>query len=275
MVNTKVTECSLSRICESGQCFRMNLTDDGWYEVIAGDRYLRICQREDVLTLDCNEEDYSSFWYDYFDLGTDYSAFLNRINPNDHYLSEAAREAAGVRILRQDLWEMMVSFLVSQQNNIKRIRKCIEALCRGYGQKCSAVSESTSSKRTYYAFPRPEDLALSDKDELMRTCNLGYRSKYVVQTARSVVNGDIDPERIKTMPYYKAKKELLSCYGIGEKVADCICLFGLHHLQAFPVDTHIRSALDKHYKRGFPNRRYRDCRGVLQQYIFYHELQKS
>jgi len=274
MVETKVTECSLLRICKSGQCFRMNLMDDGWYEIIAGDRYLRVCQEEDVLMLDCPEEDYLNFWYDYFDLGTDYSAFLDRINPNDHYLVEAAKEADGVRILRQDLWEMMISFLVSQQNNIKRIRKCIEAMCREYGQRCSVDSESSFPGKSYYAFPQPEDLALSDKDELMRTCNLGYRSKYVVQTARSVVNGDIDLKSIKMMPYHRAKKELLSCYGIGEKVADCICLFGLHHLQAFPVDTHIRAALDNHYKRGFPNRRYRDCRGVIQQYIFYHELQQ-
>ena len=103
-------------------------------------------------------------------------------------------------------------------------------------------------------------------------CNLGYRSKYVVRAARSVVNGEFDPEAVSAMSYRKAKEELLKLFGVGEKVADCICLFGLHHLQAFPMDTHIKQAMAQHYKRGFPNRRYRGFQGVIQQYIFYYEL---
>ena len=106
----------------------------------------------------------------------------------------------------------------------------------------------------------------------MKACNLGYRSKYVVRVAKSVVAGEINLEKIATLPYKKAREELLKLFGVGEKVADCICLFALHHLQAFPIDTHIKQAIDAHYKRGFPNRRYRDIRGVMQQYIFYYEL---
>ena len=94
----------------------------------------------------------------------------------------------------------------------------------------------------------------------------------MVRSARSVVNGEVDLDQIREMPYEKAKEELLKLFGVGEKVADCICLFALHHLQAFPIDTHIRQALEKHYKRGFPRRRYRGIEGVLQQYIFYYEL---
>ena len=103
-------------------------------------------------------------------------------------------------------------------------------------------------------------------------CNLGYRSKYVVRAARSVVDGEFDLDAVSRMSYRKAKEELLRLFGVGEKVADCICLFGLHHLQAFPMDTHIRQAMAAHYKRGFPNRRYRGFQGVMQQYIFYYEL---
>lgn len=164
---------------------------------------------------------------------------------------------------------MMVSFLISQQNNIKRIRRSIDALCRKYGREC--VSEEGA---VYYSFPQPEALAGLQDDALM-ACNLGYRSKYVVRTARAVAEGRVGLESIGRMSYSGAKAELLGCYGIGEKVADCICLFALHHLQAFPVDTHIRQVLEEHYKRGFPNRRYKDCRGVMQQYMFYYELHKG
>ena len=112
-------------------------------------------------------------------------------------------------------------------------------------------------------------------EEHLQECNLGYRAKYVLDTARRVVFGDFDPDKLYDMKYQRARKELLQLYGVGEKVADCICLFGLHQLEAFPVDTHIRQVLEEHYKRGFPNRRYRDCKGVMQQYIFYYELTVS
>ena len=267
MIKITTSECNLTQIYDSGQCFRMKPAGEDWYEIIARDRYLRIRQDNELLIFDCSEEAYT-FWYDYFDLGTDYGSFLARINPNDKYLNRAAEAGRGVRLLRQDLWETIVSFLISQQNNIKRIRYCIDNICREYGRQCLS-----SDGRPYYAFPEPEALALSDPDAL-KACNLGYRSKYVVKTAQSIAEGRIDLDRIRNMPYHRAKKELLSCYGIGEKVAECICLFSLHHFQAFPVDTHIRQALETHYKRGFPHRRYKDCQGVIQQYIFYYELNK-
>ena len=112
-------------------------------------------------------------------------------------------------------------------------------------------------------------------EDALKACNLGYRSKYVVRAARSVLSGEIDLERISQMPYGKAREELLKLYGVGEKVADCICLFALHHLEAFPVDTHIRQAMERHYRRGFPGRRYRGFQGVMQQYIFYMNLQAA
>ncbi len=266
MVEIRCNEMSLAQICGSGQCFRMYPVSDGWFELIAGDRFLRVGQEGEKILFDCDRSAFDSFWRDYFDLDTDYAAFIERINPNDRYLLAAAEYGWGMRILKQDLWEVIVSFLISQQNHIKRIRRCIDQICIRYGKKC--INERGE---IYYAFPEPRVLALEDEDAL-KACNLGYRSKYVVRTARMVAEGRLDLDRIKDMPYHRAKKALLDCSGIGEKVADCICLFGLHHLQAFPVDTHIRQALDAHYKRGFPNRRYRDCRGAIQQYIFYYEL---
>ena len=254
MVEQRISHLSFSQICRSGQCFRMRECRDGVFEVIAGNRRLEVRQDGERCIFDCTQEVFDSFWKNYFDLDTDYSRYLERINPRDQYLVQAAAAGWGVRILRQDLWEMIVTFLISQQNNITRIRRCVENICEKYGQRCE-----DENGVVYYGFPER---------------NLGYRSKYVVRTAKRIALGDFDLEAVKAMSYSRAKPCLMTLFGVGEKVADCICLFSLHQLQAFPVDTHIRQVLDIHYKRGFPNRRYRGIQGVMQQYIFYYELEK-
>lgn len=285
MYQIKVKHFSLEQIMNSGQCFRMRKINDDVYEIISGTRYLTVTQEGDLLTLYCGEED-QDFWTEYFDLPADYGAYIKKLNPKDNYLMEAVRSAEGVRILNQDLWEMIVTFLVSQQNNIKRIRRCIDLLCRKYGtyiklqESTAAVGPAAGaaldspSISGYYSFPRPEAFAGLPEDALM-DCNLGYRSKYVVRSANQILDGEVSLEDIQNMPYRQARQELLKLFGVGEKVADCICLFSRHDLDAFPIDTHIKKALDQHYKRGFPNRRYKGFRGVVQQYIFYYELTKT
>lgn len=260
-------ECfDISQICESGQCFRMRQEKNDTYSVIAGDRYLEIMQNGQECIFYCGVSEYEEFWRHYFDLDTDYLAYKEKINPKDTYLMSAAEFGGGIRILNQDLWEMIVSFLISQQNNIVRIRRCIQNISEKYGER-----KVSAEGIIYHAFPTPKSLAGLGEDEL-KDCNLGYRSKYVVRTARSIVSGEVSLDEIRRMPYKKAKEELLKLFGVGEKVADCICLFALHHLQAFPVDTHINQALERHYPKGFPKRRYKGCEGVMQQYIFYYEL---
>ncbi len=266
MIAKIIPNFNLSQIYRSGQCFRMSEREEGIYTVISGKRYLELQQKGEECLFDCSETEFREYWKGYFDLENDYGCYKLQINPNDKYLTEAAAFGCGIRILRQDLWEMLVSFIISQQNHIGRIKRCIENICRQYGEKCI-----NSRKESYYAFPRPEALAVL-ADDALKECNLGYRSKYVVQAARSVASGKTNLEMIERMSYRKAREELLKLFGVGEKVADCICLFALHHLQAFPVDTHIRQAMQTHYKRGFPNRRYRGYQGVMQQYIFYYEL---
>ena len=277
MVKKVIENFNISQICDSGQCFRMtpiyknsdHVPGEVRMKVIAFDRYLEIHQTGKDCVFNCSEEEFEEFWKVYFDLETDYSVYMSRINPNDKYLMNAAACGSGMRILRQDLWEMIVSFLISQQNNIPRIRKCIENICREYGEK-----KLNENGEEYFVFPKPEVLAELDEDAL-KACNLGYRSKYVVRSARSIVSGEVNLDEIREMPYKKAREELLKLFGVGVKVADCICLFALHHLQAFPVDTHIHQAMETHYKRGFPKRRYKGIEGVLQQYIFYYELNFS
>ena len=265
-VQRELENFNIAQICNSGQCFRMDQISENLYSVIAHEHYLEISQKGKDCIFSCEQVEFEEFWKQYFDLDTDYGAYIAQINRNDKYLSAAAENGSGIRILRQDLWEMIVSFLISQQNNIPRIRRCIRNICECYGEQ-----RINFRGEMFYTFPRPEAFAALDEDAL-KACNLGYRSKYVVRTARSILKGEVDLNAVRQMTYSKARQELLKLFGVGTKIADCICLFALHHLQAFPVDTHIKQVLEKHYKRGFPYRRYGGFQGVLQQYIFYYEL---
>ena len=274
---------SIPQICESGQCFRLDAVSEDTYELLAGSRYLKIRIRENLAEaagrdgnrkansqgetiLYCTQEEYDTFWKEYFDLSVSYSDYIGQIDEQDDYLKSAAAFGGGIRILRQDTWEMIITFILSQQNNIPRIKGLIRALSERYGKKCE-----TPEGRAYYAFPCAKELSRAAEEEL-RELKLGYRSKYICQTARMVAGGEIDLDALKEMEYTEARTELMRLSGIGGKVADCICLFALHQMDAFPVDTHIKKVLELHYPHGFPFEKYRGCAGVMQQYIFYYDL---
>lgn len=269
MIKRTIENFNIEQICNSGQCFRMEKREEVLYSVIASGKYLEAAQSGNECTFFCEKEEFEQFWTEYFDLGQDYGKYIGQIDSEDTYLVNAAKLGSGIRILRQDLWEMTVSFLISQQNNIRRIRKCIRNICERYGDE-----KKNFRGEKYYTFPGPEVLAEVSEEEL-KECNLGYRSKYVVRTAQSIVNGEIELDKIRGMEYEDAKAELLKLYGVGVKVADCICLFGLHKLNAFPVDTHISQAVEKYYGGRFPREKYKGIEGVMQQYVFYWELGKS
>ena len=283
MVEKQISHFDLRQIADSGQCFRMRalsrdaepdcgggaeegLLFDGAvrFAVTAADRYVEVEQREDRFRFFCCEQEFEEFWSRYFDLETDYGKFIDRIGKRDRYLQQAACFGNGIRILRQDLWEVMVTFLISQNNNMKRIRQCVERLCENFGEKREAAGG-----KTYYAMPGPE--ALSDVD-VLKDMGLGYRDKYIAALGTAVSEGFVDLDRLRQMKDPRqVHKELTDIYGIGDKVANCIQLFGLHQIDAFPVDTWIRKILELHYPKGFPMRRYKGCAGVMQQYMFYYE----
>ncbi|MDE6964779.1 MAG: 8-oxoguanine DNA glycosylase [Lachnospiraceae bacterium] len=257
---------SIKQICESGQCFRLERLDGQRYSLVAFGKYLEIMQEGNQLSFDCEPEEFESLWRDYFDWEEDYGKIISAIDKEDAYLLGAASYGSGIRILRQDLWEMIVSFIVSQQNNIRRIRKCISLLCQRYGEEKTAAS----GKR-YYDFPDAKALAGASLEDLY-ACNLGYRSRYIRETAVSIAQGAVDLEAVRQMDYEAAKAELMKLCGVGIKVAECICLFALHKTEAFPVDTHINKVLAMQYPKGFPFDRYKGSEGTLQQYIFYFDL---
>lgn len=254
-VTIQIKDMDLKQIAESGQVFRMK-EEDGGYRVWKGKETVLVSQEGDKFTFHCMEKEFYTTWHDYFDLDTDYSYIKSLGDEGDEYLQEALRFGSGIRILRQDLWEMIVSFLISQNNNIPRIKASIEKICL-----------TTADG----GFPTPKELAGISKENL-RSFGLGYRDEYVSEVAKTVVSGEFDLEALKEMTYEEALQYLMKRKGIGKKVADCICVFGLHHLDAFPIDTHVKRILREHYPEGFSFSRYHGFAGVIQQYLFFYEL---
>lgn len=266
-VSLRIPHMDLAQIAESGQCFTWRAPGPGRYAVAASGRYLECAQAGDAFTFSCTRGEWEAFWADYFDLGTDYGAIKAAIGPGDPCLTAAARAGWGIRVLRQDVWEVAVSFLISQNNNITRIKRSVEGLCAAYGRP---IGPDT------WSFPRPDDLAGVPEADF-QALGLGYRAKYLAALAQQMADGALE-EFLAPLAGAKpeeARRALLTLYGVGGKVADCILLFGLHRVDAFPVDTHIRQLLARHYPGGFPYDRYRGFLGILQQYLFYYDLKGS
>ncbi len=263
---------NLQQIAESGQCFRMNQIAENKYSLIAYDRYLELEQiDEEEVELSCSEEEYELIWRDYFDLDYDYQRIIDTLlQGKDGFLKEAAEFGYGIRILKQDFFEMMISFIISQNKNIPGIKSCIEAICKKYGNYM--VCETTGV--SYYSFPAPEALAQADLKDL-RELKVGYRDAYILSAAKAVAEGQINLSVIKNCSYEEAKAKLMAIHGIGEKVANCICLYGLHHIGVFPVDVWIKRILKEIYQDEFNIRQFDGYMGIVQQYMFYYMRNKT
>lgn len=284
----KIPCLDLAQIAQSGQCFRMIREEDGErYRIISRGRILRVSQSGETVIFDC-EEQALDYWLDYFDFHRDYSAIIRSVNTADTYLLAAAQAGCGIRILRQDPWEMIITFVISQQKTIPKIRELVEALSARYGAPLTpSAPEDAENASGLYAFPTPDQLAAATLQELQEL-KLGYRAKYIHKLARDGAEGILDISALSQMSYEKAMDYLTGFYGIGKKVANCVCLFGLHHVEAFPVDTWIEKILMEQYytKRRYGRTpktrlydkiigdhfgRYEGCAGIMQQYIFNFE----
>lgn len=240
---------NIETIANSGQCFRLNQIDDKHYELVAFGEVLKIyVPKSDSFC-------YTSYrdWSKYFRFNENY----NISNP-DPFLAKAIEHSPGLTILRQDPWEVLVSFIISQRKSIPAIKNSIERLCKAYG---------TPINDTHYAFPTAEQLMWINKDE----CGLGYRKNYIRKLARDVVDGNFSMEALVSADYDTAKEMLLSIKGVGEKIANCVLLYGLHFDNAFPVDVHMKHILDEYYPNGFPYDRYDGQLGLVQQYLFEYD----
>ena len=252
----------LQKIADSGQCFRWERMGNLWRIPHRG-RCLRIESAGDAFRLACTEEEYTDFWWDYFDLSESYERIRARIDPGaDPFLFAASESGKGIRILRQDPWETLITFILSQNKNIPAIRRSVRLLAEACGDK-----RRDAAGESYFAFPGPEAI-LSIGTEGLAACAMGYRAKYVLSAARAALEGRFCPEELMKMDGKSAMEALTALYGVGKKVASCISLFGLHHLNAFPRDVWIQRVLEREYPDGYPYEAYSPYNGVYQQYMF-------
>ena len=244
---------------ECGQCFRFTQTGDGVYRGVAFGKALTLTDTPEGVLLDCTDGEFDGVWYEYFDLGQDYKRVRAALGA-DGFMAAAAEFGRGIRILRQDFWEALCSFIISQCNNIPRIRGIVERLCAAYGESIGGGLN---------AFPSAETVAGLTEDEL-RGLGAGYRAGYIISAARAVADGVLTAERLNSMPFDDAKRVLTGINGVGEKVAHCALLYGLHRLDAFPVDVWMRRALDANFPPGFDPAAFGEYAGIAQQYIFHY-----
>ena len=252
MFTIKTEYFDLKKIMDSGQVFRFYEPEPGEFVVYSGNRRLGLKQNEREVTFLCDKKEYDEYWETYFDLKRDYGSivkiaegdFANCTGDNslccDNYLAAACRFSSGIRILKQDVWEMMVSFIISQQKQIPSIRKCIEALCERFGVR------HEDSIEKWYGFPTAESIVSAGPDGL-KGLSLGYRERFIYETAVKYLSDGFDGNSLSDMSYEDAKKYLCTYTGIGEKVADCVCLFGGGFTDAFPIDVHIKDILYREF----------------------------
>ncbi len=252
----------LEKIFECGQCFRWNAQEDGSYVGVAMGKVLRIRAERARICISASDEEFKKLWYDYFDLSRDYAKARKAVSL-DAYTSAAAEYGKGIRILRQDSWEALCSFIISQCNNISRIKKIIESLCSLFGEPIEFEG------REYYGFPSAEKLA-SLEAEALAPIRCGYRAPYIIEAARAVSSGALSLSGLAAMKCPDAVRELKKINGIGDKVANCVVLFGLNIPDAFPLDVWMKKALKAHYPPDFDPSCFGENAGLAQQYIFYY-----
>lgn len=242
---------------DCGQAFRWEKQADGsWSGVVKG-VFLNIDKKGDTVILkNTTAENYENIWKHYFDFDRDYEEICNRLK-QDSLIAPTVDEYYGIRILNQESWEALCSFVISQQNNIKRIKGIIDRLCRAYGEEV---------ENGFYSFPSAERLSKLTVDDF-EGLGTGYRAKYLERLSKAVAAGEIDFDKIKALSLEQARKELLNIYGVGIKVANCALLFGFEFYDAFPVDVWMKRVME-YYPNGLPEC-FDGIGGIAQQYLFH------
>ncbi|MDR1391428.1 MAG: hypothetical protein LBI95_03655 [Holosporales bacterium] len=251
-----ILDFDIEQIANSGQCFRITRKDAITWKVVAFKKELYITKlSERDYAFNCDEKEFNEIWYGYFDLQRDYKKVKENIKRiNDPYLTAAVNYGFGLRILQQDPWESIVSFIISQRNNIPRIIKIIDRLCEPYDG----------------FFPSPEDLFVYTEIDF-RNLGLGYRAMYLVEITKAVINKKLEIEKIKNMNTKDSIEYLKNFIGIGDKVANCIALFGFSKIDAFPIDTWINRIISAHYNGHLDIDRFKEYAGIVQQYMFFYQ----
>ena len=256
VIITGLNNFDLEQTFDCGQAFRWSKLDDiTWHGIVFG-RYIKISHSNSkVILYDTSLEEYEDKWRTYLDVDRNYGDIINTISSND-ILKAAAEMNSGIRILKQEPWETLCSFIISQNNNIPRIKGIIERLCEAFGTK---IDEG-------YTFPSAETIAALNPDDLA-SIRCGFRARYIIDGARKYANGDIDLDIIANGDTDRAREELMKITGVGNKVADCTLLFGFARIDALPKDVWIKRALKEYFGGELPEVAL-PYAGIVQQYIF-------
>lgn len=261
-------------VFECGQCFRWLREDDGSYTGVVQGKVINVKKENDLIIFDnTNKEDFENIWFDYFDLGRNYGEIKKQLKVMDEYLEKATEFGKGIRILQQDGWEMLISFIISANNRIPMIQRAINNLSERYGK---FIGEYRGKK--YYAFPTPEELSTVSVEDI-RACQTGFRDKYIKSVVDYVNENDEDVLSYRKLDTSECIKELVKFNGVGPKVADCIALFGMQKYDTFPVDVWVKRVMEEFYVednlslpkiRKFALDKFGDLAGFAQQYLFYY-----
>ena len=254
-----VRDLDLEQTLDCGQSFRWEKQNDGSFSGVAFGKYVNISlDGTDMIIKNAAPED-EKIWREYFDLELDYGKIRGDISKLHPVLEEAARYAPGIRILRQEPYEALCTFIISQNNNIKRIKGIVARLCESFGDE---IDEGV------YTFPNAERLEELTPDDLA-PLRAGFRNRYIIDSAKKVASGEVDLELCKTADYDTARAELMKITGVGVKVADCTLLFGMHRVEAFPVDVWMKRAMEKLFP-GMSANDFGEYAGIAQQYLFHY-----
>lgn len=258
----------LDKIIESGQCFRPQKLSDGRYRFLSGGALLYLTPlgdgQYDAAWYGSDRE----YWADYFDLGRNYAALRCSLAGQSSYLDKSLNFGQGIRILHQDPWEMLITFLISQRKSIPAIRTAVEHLARCCGEPLSAEGDEV------FLFPTPQQLCGLSEAQLMG-CGLGYRTRYIQNAAAQASSGTLDLGALAALPDDALFSRLLELDGVGKKVANCVCLFGYGRTAMAPIDVWIQRLIDEEFGGRDPFPSYDQRAGIVQQYLFYYKRSTS
>ena len=261
----------LKKIIDSGQCFRPKEIEAGLFRFICGENILHISKLdEEIFEVDCSQEDWNNFWENYFDLKTNYADIRRDVEnfatgkPYEKYLHNSVEFGKGIRILRQEPFEMLISFIISQRKNIPSIRSSVEKISEKFGKRVGDV----------YLFPRVEEMAGVTVDDLTGL-GLAYRKPYIKEAVDKVACGAIDLKELETFSDKDLVEELKMINGVGDKIANCVALFAYHRVDRAPVDIWIRRSIEENFNGENIFARFGKNAGILQQYIFYYKRSKK
>ena len=274
-----IRDFDLAQTFESGQCFRWRQQKDGGYTGVAFERvvHVQMPDNETLVIHNADEQDFWDIWYPYFDLDTDYTA-IKKVLAQDPVMNRAIAFGGGIRILRQAFEETVISFIISQNNHIPRIKKIIEDISQGLGKAL------TCNGQVYYAFPGMDCFIIERGERVIADSRAGYRCGYILSAAKTLYGGFPDYSELKRLSDEAVKTELLKLKGVGEKVADCILLYSGLKRDAFPVDRWIGRVMQACYPdflpegsghktiREFAQKHYGENAGIAQQYLFYYAI---